>query len=391
MRAKRLVLVLCVGYLGGCASAPTRTAKMTEIGVLQTTSETRVQLRDYIRVFNGEILAAADGILVTEKDLAVQEAALRLKANGVTAMQAAVFQQDPIAALADAWALTVAMARFLEDGKGKDLFGGSQSLVVEALHRLEVQVDAFAQTVVGKERADAVRPEIHRFVRDNPIRDLSLGLRSAGLQAAVLTAAGWSTDARRSIGEINETVRDMSDRLGIYAELLPQIAGWQGEILLLQAKREVLAQPFSSLGGVDSNLRAIGESVDRVAGFVTVAPELIANERTHLQDTLDRERAAILLAVDAQRVATLETLTAEREAILAAVEALRKASFADVGIEAQRSLDHIDKLSATRVQDLSRASRDVIDHVFWRALELLLMGLAGAAVLVVALRPRPRS
>jgi len=248
-----------------------------------------------------------------------------------------------------------------------------------------------ARVAVGKERADAVRPEIHRFVRDNPIRDLSLGLRSAGLQAAVLTAAGWSTDARRSIGEINETVRDMSDRLGIYAELLPQIAGWQGEILLLQAKREVLAQPFSSLGGVDSNIRAIGESIDRVAGFVTVAPELIANERTRLQDTLDRERAAILLAVDAQRVATLETLTAEREAVLEAVETLRKASFADVGIEAQRSLEHIDKLSATRVQDLSRASRDMIDHVFWRALELLLTGLAGAAVLVVALRPRARS
>ncbi len=383
----RLIVILCVvGYLGGCASAPTRTAKMTEIGVQQTTAEVRVRLREYLRLFNAETLAAADGVLVTEKDLEVQEAALRLKANGVTAMQAAVFQHDPIASLADAWALTAAMARFFEDGKGKDLFGGSQSLVVEALHRLEVEVDEFAQTVVGKERADAVRPEIRRFVRDNPIRDLSLGLRSAGLQASVLTAAGWSADAGRSIVEIDETARDLSDRVGIYAELLPQIAGWQGEILLIRARREVLGQPFASLGGVNTNLGAIGEGMDAVAGFVTGTPALIATERALVLEALDRERVAILSSVDGQRVATLGALTAEREAILAAVEELRKASFTDLGTETRRSLDRIDRLSAATVQDVSRAFSDAIDHLFWRALQLLLVGVGAFAVLAIALR-----
>jgi hypothetical protein len=305
-------------------------------------------------------------------------------------MQAAVFQHDPIASLADAWALTAAMDLFFEDGKGKDLFGSSQFRVVESLHRLEAQVDELAQAVVGKERADAVRPEIHRFVGANPIRDLSLGLRSAGLQASVLSAGGWSTDARHSIVGIDETARDLSDRLGIYAELLPQIAGWQGEILLIQTRREVLAQPFADLNGVDRNLGAIDEGIGAVAGFVTGTPALIASERALALEALQRERATLVSSVDRQRVATLAAVTLEREALIAAVEEWRKATFKDLGAETQRSLDRIDRLSAATVQDFTRASKDAIDYLFWRALELLLVGVAAFGVLAFTLRIRPR-
>jgi hypothetical protein len=387
---RRLPVLCLLGFLSGCASAPKRTAKMTEIDVEQTTAEMRIRLRDYLRLFNTEIVAAADGVVAAEKDLGVQQAALQLKASAVTAMQAAVFQQDPIAALADAWALTAAMARFFEDGSGKNLFGGSQFLVIQALNRLEAQADEFAQMVVGKEHADRVRPEIDRFVRDNPIRDLSLGLRSAGLEASVVTAAGSNANARRSIVELGETARDISDRLEIYAEMLPRVAGWQAGILLIQARREVLAQPLAILDGVDRNLGAMGEDFDAVATFVTGTPALIAAERTQLQQGLDRERAAILLSVDAQRVATLEALTAEREAILAAVEVLRKASFTDLGTETERSLDRIDRLSAATMQELRRASSDAIDHMFWRFVELLVVAFGGVAVLAFALR-RTRS
>jgi hypothetical protein len=381
--------------LVGCASAPpTRTSRMTELGVGQTTAEIRVYLREYLRGFNTEIAAAADDVLVIEKDLAVQEAALRLKANAVTAMQAAVFQRDPLAAITDAWALTAAMRNFFEDGKGKALFAGSQSRVVAVLQTLEGRIDEFAQTVVGKERVEAVRPEIYRFVRENPIRDLSLGIRSAGLQASVLAAAGWSTDVRRSVTQIEETARDLSDRLTIYAEQLPQIVRWQSEIVLIETRREVLAKPFADLDGLDRNFAAIVKDVDAVTELVTGTPALIAEERTHLQDALDRERAAILASVDGQRVATLAAVTAEREAILAAVEELRKASFRDLGTETQRSLDRMDKLSAATVQDLGRLSSEAIDRLFWRALELLLAGVTAFGLLALAWRhttPRTRA
>jgi hypothetical protein len=149
---QRLIIAMCVApFVAGCASAPTRTPRMTQLDTQQTSAETKVHLYEYLRWFSAQIAAAADDVRVTEKDPVVQEAALRLKANAVSSIQVAVFQRDPLAALADAWALTAAMARFFEDGDGKDLFGGSQSRVVETLHGLEREVEALSQEVVGKE------------------------------------------------------------------------------------------------------------------------------------------------------------------------------------------------------------------------------------------------
>ena len=381
--------------LAACASAPTRTAKMAEVGVQQSTAEMRIYLHDYLRGFSGEIAAAADRVIVAEDDLSARAAALRLKANGVIAMQAAVFQHDPIAALTDAWVLTAAMARFFDDGNGKDLFRGSQPVVVEALRRLEVQVDALAQSLVGHERVDVVRPKIRRFVLDNPVSDLSFSRRSASLGASALTAAAWGTDLRQSVAQIDETARDASDRLTIYAEQLPQVARWQAEMLLIDAQHEFLAKPFATLdhvdadiGALDQRLGVIHEDIDAIGKFVNGTPTLVANERALLLESFARERAMIFASVDSERVATLASLTAERETILAAVAELRRASFADLRTETVHSLDRIDKLSMDRVRDLSRLSQEAIDRLFWRALELLLVACAAITVLTLVLRQR---
>jgi len=389
---QRLTAILCVAtFVGGCASAPTRTARMTQLGVQQTAAESKVHLYEYLRWFGAEIVAAADDVRVTEKDPVVQESALRLKANAVSSMQVAVFQRDPLAALADAWALTAAMARFFADGNGKDLFGGSQSRVLEALHGLEVEVEELAQGIVGKERVDAVRPEIQRFVRENPIRDLSFGRRSAGLRASAVTAAAWGTSVTSAVAQIDETARELSDRLTIYAEQLPQIARWQGEILLLQSEREFLTKPVTNIDDIDKRLGTIDDNFATVTGFVTSTPAIIAAERTLMLEALARERTTLLSEVDRQRVATLVSLTAEREAILAAIADLRGATFTDLGTQTERSLDRMDKLSTATVQDVGRVSRDTIDHLFWRALELLLVGCAAFVVLTLTLRRTTRA
>jgi hypothetical protein len=389
---QRLIIAMCVAtFIGGCASAPTRTPRMTQLDTQQTSAETKVHLYEYLRWFSAQIAAAADDVRVTEKDPVVQEAALRLKANAVSSIQVAVFQRDPLAALADAWALTAAMARFFEDGDGKDLFGGSQSRVVETIHGLEREVEALSQEVVGKERADAVRPEIQRFVRENPIRDLSFGRRSAGLRASAVTAAAWGTSIGSSVAQLDETARDLSDRLTIYAEQLPQIARWQGEILLLQSQRDVLTKPVNDIEDIDRRLGTIDENFGTVTGFVTGTPALIAAERTLMLEAVAHERTTLLTEVDRQRVATLASLAAEREAVLAAIVELRGASFADIGTQTERGLDRMDKLSTATVQDVGRVSRDTIDHLFWRALELLLVGCAAFAVLTLTLRRTTRA
>ena len=370
---------------------------MADIGVEQSTAEMRIYLHDYLRVFSGEIVDTADRVTVVEGNLAVRAAALRLKANGVMAMQAAVFQRDPVAALADAWVLTAAMARFFEGGSGKELFRGSQPLVVETLRRLEVQVDALAQKLVGQERAAVVRPQVRQFVLDNPVTDLSFSHRSAALSASALTAAARGTAVHQAVAQIDETARDASDRLTIYAEQLPQIARWQAEMLLIDAQREILAKPFdtldhldSEIGVMDQRLGAIHDDIQGIGKFVDGTPTLFANERALLLDSIARERAMILAAVTGERVATLASLSAERETILAAAVELREASFADLRTATAQSLDRMDGISTDRVRDLSRVFKEAIDHLFWRALELLLIACAAIVVVGFVLSRRQR-
>ena len=183
----------------------------------------------------------------------------------------------------------------------------------------------------------------------------------------------------------------MSDRLTIYAEQLPQIARWQGEILLLQSERDVLTKPVNNIEDIDRRLGTIDENFGTVTGFVTGTPAMIAAERTLMLEALARERTTLLTEVDRERVATLASLTAEREAILAAIADMRGATFTDLGIQTERGLDRMDKLSTATVQDVGRVSKDTIDHLFWRALELLLVGCAAFAILTLTLRRTTRA
>jgi len=94
------------------------------------------------------VQTAADEISAAETDPSIREAAVRWKINSIPAMQAAVFQLDPLAALADAWGLCAQMERFAT-GAGKDLFGDSQRIAVQDSLTLSEDVAALARSVVG--------------------------------------------------------------------------------------------------------------------------------------------------------------------------------------------------------------------------------------------------
>jgi hypothetical protein len=120
---------------------------------------------------------------------------------------------------------------------------GNPSLVVEAFHGLDVEIDPPSGTRSLRERQPYPRPVLRQ----------PLGR----LKASPLTAAEWRGDGLRSVAQIDETARDLSDRMTIYAEQLPQIARWQSEILLMESQRKYIAKPLASVDGVDRSLNSI--------------------------------------------------------------------------------------------------------------------------------------
>lgn len=390
---RSLTASLTIGVgISACSSAPPpRTPAMSEIGVRQTTAEVRVLLSSYLRWFTTQVVATADAVVRNEDDLEIKESAIRLKIAAISSMQAAVFQRDPLAALVDSWALTLALVRFLENGDGRTLLGASQPAAVETVRQLEAEIRTLCNTVVGEKKMAEVTPLLEGWVQEHPIRDLTLGMRAAGTDPASTAAAAWGTSGLQAVAQIDETARELSDRFTVYAEQVPNQARWQGELLLIQSQHEYLAKQFADFEAVSRDITRIQADIDRFARFVLATPELVSSERSLLLSALEKERETVLGSVDRQRIDTLAVLESERETILASIEELRRASFADLGSETERSLARIDALRADTLQEFKAATDAAINHLFWRALQLVLVILAGVGLLLLlARRPRRR-
>jgi hypothetical protein len=254
------------------------------------------------------------------------------------------------------------------------------------VRQLEAEIRSLAETVAGREKVEEARPLIERWVQEHPIQDLTLGMRAAGTSAASTAAAAWGTSGLQAVAQIDETARELSDRLTVYAEQLPNEARWQGELLLIQSQHEFLSKSFADFDGVTKDITRIQGDIDRLTKFVLATPELVASERSLLLSALERERLALLDSVDRQRVDTLAVLESERETILASVEELRRRSFADLGSETERSIARIDAIRADTLEEVEGATRAAIDHLFWRALQLVLVILVGAGFLLLLAR-----
>ena len=107
-------------------------------------------------------------------------------------------------------------------------------------------------------------------------------------------------DAFIAVGEVTDTIQNVSERLNTYAAQLPRQARWQAELLVAE----------------------LAEKHD-VRGLLGAAGQAI-------RDVLAEERRAVLEDVNGQRQRTLDYLTAERVAALAALRQERIEALAAV-------------------------------------------------------------
>jgi hypothetical protein len=169
------------------------------------------------------------------------------------------------------------------------------------------------------------------------------------------------------------------------------MATWQAEIMLLKMLGDEASDPpLAALPGLMSTAAELGETVEELPDLVATEREAIFEEiRAERLDTLEfiraereailtwasAERAAILADVDAQRLGATEDLQGELQQLIAAVQGER-----DLTLEAAEQI-------GTRTIDYSLARVEgLIDHVFWRLLQLLSVALVGALLLLLLAR-----
>jgi len=381
MRWTILIPSLLLASLLSCSTAaPPRTPGMEALDVEITTAELRLKTYELESYFAAVVQTAADEILAAETEPAIRRAALRWKLNAIPAMQAAVFQLDPLGALADAWGLCRQMEEFFTNGAGRELFGDSQSIAIEESRLLSTEVRLLALSVIGAERLEEVRPRLEAWLAENPFHDISFGRRTVAASASSITAANSSRDALASVGQIEDLVRDLSDRLAIYAEQIPEIARWHAELLTMDISQNEIAPLWEDIESIDASAASLDIEIQALRRFVESTPDLIASERVVILEAIERDLETALVDVDRQRVATLSAVTVEREAILAEIEVLRETVTRDLEQALVDVLSDAEALVERQAATLMVEAEGLVDLIFWRLLVLVAIGCVGLAI-----------
>jgi hypothetical protein len=172
-----------------------------------------------------------------------------------------------------------------------------------------------------------------------------------------------------SIKELAESMGDFSARLDSYNVYLPKQTRWQAELFLEDLK----ADPQ-----VNAALADFGKLASTAAK--------VSNERLSVQEFVHQERMQTLDDLQRQRIATIAALHAERLGVAADLDSERLAATADLRGERQTVLnalrDHeeaiINEMKASsekEIQNLHAQGVDLIDRLFIRALELMVLTL----------------
>ncbi|MCP3137518.1 chemotaxis protein [Pyxidicoccus xibeiensis] len=352
---RRVPAVVLAALLCACATLDAPRSELAErVGRSDLdVSALRVRVRDLARRFSGLLEATADDLAERSASPEVRRQMLTFKANAVPAMQGALFQPDPVAALVDAWALLAQ----LQDVLSQRAEGASPELVAEArrsLDDMESQVEALWREVSGRDDVSPARARVHAWAAEHPLTGPLVTRESTAPLLASVTEASGGGLLKQAAGLLEDT-RDITARVDLYAASLPRQARWQAELVATDA----LSAP--ALQTATAELARTVDILDRVGSVAANTPALVARERVAVLEALSQERQAVLAGVGRERVAVLEALHAER-----------------VG-----TLEQLDGLAVGWVDHAFDRAGRLVDRVFLWLLALVGLGLLGAGVVGV--------
>jgi hypothetical protein len=317
----------------------------------------------------GVLEATADDIAARSNSPSVREAMIRFKSNAVLAMQGALLQPDPVAALIDAWALLVQMEQALPKW-GAVTQPEQADIVQRSLGMLETEVEALWRELSGSEDVSQLHQLVHEWATKHPLTEPLVTRESTVPLLAAFTD-------RSGVGLLGTTAalatgaQDLVARMDVYAGSLPRQARWQAELAVQEMVEgtPVLTSAMDELGRAVDVLMRMGA----VAGN---APAVVAREREALEDFISSERLAVMDGIRGERVAMLDGIRGERMAMMDQLHVERVETLAQTDTMGRRWVDHaFDRAEA------------LVEHIFLWLLGLVLLFVLGMLVAAALLAP----
>jgi hypothetical protein len=367
----RRTLALLVLLAAACMSVPSQTPTMKRVGVeTVTATQLREMVLQFATDFGHATEALGDSIRSASSDPEVQYRALLWQSVAVRNIREAALISDPLLALVDVWLYTVQLRSFVESPPPRyDILPGDhRAAAIRMLQEQERKARELTVRVAGEAAVTAFEPRLVRFAADHPI-DASTLNRTSVMAADTTTLRAMGGGIGGAIGATYWSMRDVADRASAINDALGKELRWN---------LELLAYDLARMPVVDSTLTSVRSSLDRIAALADTLPPLVSDERAAVLEALHSELATLTRSIDAMRLETLDAVTAERVALLEAVVRERLAVLDAITLERIAALAAMDSI-VTRAID---HSENLVDHIFWRLIQLV---AAVLVLLVVAL------
>jgi hypothetical protein len=348
--------------LFGCSTTPARPALMANMANDDVTV-TQLRAIDYGYADRfGQLVAACVADIVAQSDDAqLRERAYQWRMWAMPQARAAAFDQDPFMGLVELWVLARQQRLYFADGGETSHFGAQFQCVSETTRYLEEDVERIASTVVSEDRLKTMTSNVHAWVDEHPIEGQLFVRPTARADLAGLVPA-QKQGGLKAVGSIEETFRDLNDRITILTVQMPVEARWHAEYLTNSLFEERMQGPTESM-------------LDAMETMIDFLDEL--------EPILAAQTNTLLAGVTAERVAVFDAVEAERTEILAAIEEERGSI-----------MNKLDEQLTSATTKLDQVGRGLIDHFFVRLIEVLaVVGVASflTVLLVLAVLRRRKS
>jgi hypothetical protein len=340
--------------------------------------------------YSAEVETAADKIISGSSSPAARRQALVWKVEAIPIMQTSLLNTDPIAAVLDTWAFLFQMTAFMEQPTLKQTMGNSYPVVAETLRNMEAEMERLIESVAPKANLADLRQRVRGWADAHPIED-SLASRQSADPDVIRKVGQANLGTMASIKALAESMGDLSARLDSYNLYLPKEARWQAELFLLDLQRD------PQVSAAVSYLGSLANTAAKIENQRLSAQEFVRQERLQTLDNLQQQRVATITALHAERLGASADLHAERLGATADLHAERLGATADLRRERETVLSALrddetaimNDIKVTSEQDikiLGTEGHELINQIFWRAVELMLLTLALSSLVWILLR-----
>ncbi|GEM_PF-3466978 len=322
--------------------------------------------------YTGVIEWKADSVIKLESDPAIRKNLIHLKYNLVNELSKACFHTDPIVSALDTWALTFQLLNYFGDEKCDQLYPNHCKVFQNIFDRLELDFASNYREYIGEENKN----RLINFANNHPIYNDNLHRESV-----VPYLSKWASDDNKGlmggVSSMNNMVRDMTNRMEFYMEMMPKQTKWQIESSL---------PDLPSVDSLDEVIHEMRGLLKQSAHVLGKTEDIIDFNRDSILANVNYQRIVSLQMIRNERIAVMETIAGEREILLDAVQKEREAIEKFASGEREAAMNDMKLMSADMMSQSTGVGKELIDYIFYKVIILTIVLSIGLLIAIVLIK-----